>query len=100
MTSDLPFYLPPSPTIPVADVLRKFWELIDKYDRLVDKYRLPTPKLRPILTQFSLIESDYIQRVGEEYWGIGGEHTGLPGQLAGELPTKIEAAIGKAAERW
>jgi uncharacterized protein YukE len=97
---DLPFYLPPSPTIPTQDLVRKFWDLIDKYDRLVDKYRLPTPKLRPILTQFSLIESDYIQRVGETYWGTGGEHTGLPGELASELPTKIEAAVGKAAERW
>lgn len=100
MTDDLPFYLPPSPTVSTQDLLRKFWQLIDKYDFLVDKYGLATPKLRPILTQFSLIESDYIERVGETYWGVGGEHAGLPGKLADELPVKIEAAVGKAAERW
>jgi hypothetical protein len=90
------------PKVPLYPTIapEQFWYVVDKYDELVDRYRLPTPKLRTILTQFSLIDSNLIQEVGEELWGTGGEHAGLPGKLAMELPIGIEAAVGKAAERW
>lgn len=90
---------PPGP-LDVEEVERRFWEIIDAIDRFTDRYRLPAPHLRPILEQFSLIDSDRLREVGENVWGTGAAHPGIPARLALELPDRVSDSVGKAAERW
>jgi hypothetical protein len=88
-------------TYPDPAVLEKqFWTLIDKIDRFTDKHHLPAPHLRPILEQFSLIDSDKLRAVGKDVWGTGGEHQGIPATIAADVPEKVLELLDPLNNRW
>ncbi len=114
---DLPdFDLPDLPTIPGTDipnipgiglwpvvqdmdVERSFWEMVDKYDELIVKHRLPSPKLRPILDQFSLIDSNKFEQVAL-VWGKNDNEPGIPKTIGEGVAEKVDAACDAVNLRW
>ncbi|NUT93946.1 MAG: hypothetical protein HOY78_18190 [Saccharothrix sp.] len=77
-----------------------FWDAVDKLDAAKEKFGLPGPRLRPILEEFSLIDSDALRRAAEHAWGTGGESAGMPGNLAAEMGVEVQRLVGAVAERW
>lgn len=78
----------------------EFWDAVDKIDRAKDKFGLPGPRLRPLLHEFSLIDSDALRQAAKYAWGTGGENAGMPGSVAGEMTVSVERVVGAVAERW
>lgn len=78
----------------------EFWDAVDKIDRAKEKFGLPGPRLRPLLHEFSLIDSDALRQAAKYAWGTGGENSGMPGSVASEMTVSAERVIGAVAERW
>jgi uncharacterized protein YukE len=78
----------------------EFWDAVDKIDRAKEKFGLPGPRLRPLLYEFSLIDSDALRDAAKYAWGTGGENAGMPGSVAAEMTVSAERVIGAVAERW
>lgn len=87
------------PGIPDVDVERSFWEMVDKYDELIVKHRLPSPKLRPILDQFSLIDSNQFERVAL-VWGKNDNEPGIPKSIGEGVAEKVDDACDAVTLRW
>jgi hypothetical protein len=82
------------------DLTNEFWDAVDKIDRAKEKFGLPGPRLRPILYEFSLIDSDALRTAAKYAWGTGGESVGMPGSVSAEMTVKTQQVIGAVAERW
>ena len=87
------------PSIPNVNVEAEFWELVDKIDQVSLKYRLPVPMMRPILDQFSQIDSDRL-RAAAKVWGTSLADLGVPATVAAEVPKKVNETVLSLAERW
>jgi hypothetical protein len=91
--------LPGLPSIPNINVEREFWEIVDDIDRVSLKYQLPVPMLRPILDQFSLIDSDRM-RAAAKVWGTSLADLGIPATVAADVPKKVNETLLTLTERW
>lgn len=91
--------IPGLPSIPNIDVEREFWQLVDDIDRVTLKYRLPVPMMRPILDQFSLIDSDKL-RAAAKVWGTSLADLGVPATVGQEVPKKVNETVLSLTERW
>lgn len=56
--------------------------------------------MRPLLYEFSLIDSDALRQAAKYAWGTGGESTGMPGSVSSEMTVSVERVVGAVAERW
>jgi uncharacterized protein YukE len=77
-----------------------FWDKIDEIDFVKRHYGIPGPELRPLLEQFSLIDSDALRQAAEFGWGVGGDRAGVPANTATEIHPAVQRLIGSVAERW
>jgi uncharacterized protein YukE len=78
----------------------EFWDAVDKIDRAKEKFGLPGPRSRPLLYEFSLIDSDALRQAAKYAWGTGGENAGMPGSVASEMTVSVQRVVGAVAERW
>ncbi len=78
----------------------EFWHKLDEIDFVKRKYGVPGPELRPMLEQFSLIDSDALRQAAEFGWGTGGDRAGIPAGIATEIHPAVQRVIGAVAERW
>lgn len=77
-----------------------FWQKIDEIDFVKRRYGVPGPELRPLLEQFSLIDSDALRQAARFGWGVGGNEAGIPASTATEIHPAVQRLIGTVAERW
>jgi len=78
----------------------EFWQKLDEIDFVKRRFGIPGPELRPLLEQFSLIDSDALRQAAEFGWGVGGDQAGIPASTATEMHPAVQKVIGTVAERW
>lgn len=87
------------PGVRDVDVEAMFWDLVDKLDGLIVKYGLPSPKIRPILDQFSLIDSERFKQAAQA-WGKNLNELGAPAAVGKSVSDKVDDACDAVNERW